>query len=101
MYLKNAPNSAGAYPPPQSLRAGGLLIFPDEFLEEFIEYNGFVTLEIEGNTVTSIAPNTEAWETWKAKQPEETPQTAPKSQSVTWEELDTAYNEGRDSAYDS
>lgn len=103
LYIRKTAGEAGAYPPPQSLKAKGLLFFPDEFLEEFISYNGFVSLEVEGEKVTAITPNLEAWEAWKAQQAEaeETSATYEDNKPVTWEELDTAYNEGRDSAYDS
>ena len=70
MYIRPTPNAGGAYPSPQSSAAHGLVQFPDAFLDTFLDYNGFVTLTIENNTVTAIEPNTEAWETWKADQPE-------------------------------
>ena len=70
MYIRPTPNAGGAYPSPQSSAARGLVQFPDTFLDTFLDYNGFVTLTIENNTVTAIKPNTEAWEAWKAEQPE-------------------------------
>ena len=70
MYIKPTPNKSGAYPNPQSSAAHGLVQFPDEFLDTFIAYNGFVTLTIAEDAVTAIEPNTEAWESWKAEQPE-------------------------------
>ena len=103
MYIRATASEAGAYPPPQSLKAKGLLYFPNELLEEFISYNGFVFLEVDGENVTAITPNNEAWEAWKAQLAEvaEISATAEDNKPVTWEELDKAYNEGRDSAYDS
>lgn len=103
MYIRATAGELGAYPPPQSLKARGLLFFPDELLEEFISYNGFVFLEVDGDKVTAITPNVEAWEAWKTQQTEaeENSATYGDNKPVTWEELDTAYNEGRDSAYDS
>ena len=70
MYIRPTPNAGGAYPSPQSSAAHGLVQFPDAFLDMFLAYNGFVTLTIEDNIVTAIEPNTEAWEAWKAEQPE-------------------------------
>ena len=101
LYINPTPFKEGAYSPPQSLKAKGLINFPDEFLEEFNNYNGFVSLTVEGDTVTAIEPNVEAWEEWKATLPEETETTQSVDNTpVTWAELDAAYNEGRDSAYD-
>lgn len=70
MYIRPTPNAGGAYPSPQSSAAHGLVQFPDAFLDTFLAYNGFVTLTIVDNAVTAIEPNTEAWEAWKAEQPE-------------------------------
>lgn len=70
MYIQPTPTDVGAYTSPQSSAARGLVQFPDAFLDTFLAYNGFVTLTIENNAVTEIEPNTEAWEAWKAEQPE-------------------------------
>lgn len=70
MYVQPTPNPSGAYPAPQLNRAPGLLYLPDAYLDTFLAYNGFVTLTIVDNVVTAIEPNTEAWESWKAEQPE-------------------------------
>ncbi|WP_409968737.1 tail fiber assembly protein [Bengtsoniella intestinalis] len=35
----------------------------------FYQYNGCVDLTVKDNTVTAIAPNVTAWNTWKATQP--------------------------------
>ena len=44
----------------------GWAIVPDSIdMTDFHIYNGFVTLTIEDNTVTSYTPNTEACEAWK------------------------------------
>lgn len=69
-YIQPTPNEIGAYSSPQSLKINGLLNFPDEFIDEFVSYNGFVVLSVEGDTVTGIEPNIEAWEKWKATQTE-------------------------------
>ena len=103
MYIRPTASDAGAYPPPQSLKVKGLLYFPDELLEEFIAYNGFVFLEVDGESVTAITPNTSAWEAWKAQlaEVEKNAVTYADKKPVTWEELDLAYNEGVNGAYDS
>lgn len=101
LYLNPKPFDDGAYSPPQSLKVNGLLEFPDELVKKFVSYNGFVSLTIEGNTVTAIEPNVEAWEAWKATRTEETELAQNEDNTpVTWAELDAAYNEGRDGAYE-
>lgn len=94
-------NEYGGYYPPQTTDAKGLVKFPDEFFEIFQEHNGFVVLTIDGDTVTAIEPNTEAWEKWKKTQPIDEP-TIPttENEAVTWDELDAAYSEGVNSAYE-
>lgn len=70
---------------------------------EFFAYNGFVTLFIENvdgaDIVTDYEPDVAAWETWKASLPE-----AEESESTGeknfWDELDEAYQEGVNTAYD-
>lgn len=71
MYITKEPNPGGAYPAPQSSPAPDLLELPDEFLELFLAYNGFVTLTSLDGKVTALAPNLEAWAAWKASLPEE------------------------------
>lgn len=71
--IRKEPNASGAYPAPQTWNSnkppvGYALISLD--MTEFYSYNGFVILAIEGDTVTGYTPNTEAWEKWKAEQPE-------------------------------
>jgi hypothetical protein len=101
MYISPIANEAGAYSNPQSKYADGLVFLPDELIEQYTEYNGFVILTIVENTVTSLEPNIDAWEAWKAAQPEETePKPSSNGGTVTWDELDKAYIEGRDSAYE-
>lgn len=73
MIIQKQPNPSGAYPAPQTWNSNvppsGYAII-DLDMTEFYSYNGFVILAIEGDTVTGYTPNTEAWEKWKAEQPE-------------------------------
>lgn len=98
-YILPKKNSLGAYHNPQSLKCKGMVELPDDLLSVFVEYAGFVELEIKGETVVGVTPDVEAFEAWKATQTEQTP-AEKESGVVTWDELDAAYNEGRDSAYD-
>ena len=68
-YLNSTPNPSGAYPAPQSNPFPGAIELTDEQAATLVEYNGFVTVTQDEETV-SIAPNTEAWEAWKAEQAE-------------------------------
>lgn len=74
-YVKSTPNSSGAYPGPHSMPFTDWLALTDEQVTMLIQYNGFVIItnepdeDIEGSSVT-VTPNLEAWEKWKASQPE-------------------------------
>lgn len=89
MIIQKQPNPSGAYPAPQTWNSNvppsGYAIIPDSVdMTTFYEYNGFVTLTIEGDTVTAYTPNVEAWEEWKASLP------APEEPVPTFEEDATA-----------
>lgn len=72
MYINKNPNPSGAYSAPQSNKFPDSVALTDEQLTEFLKYNGFVNLTIEGETVTAITPNLTAWEEWKDSLPPET-----------------------------
>ena len=99
LYLNPKPNETGGFYPLQTTNAIGLVNFPDEFFDTFQEYNGFVKLTIDGDTVTAVEPNIEVWEAWKATLPTDEP-TEPTSDMAIWDELDKAYTEGVNSAYE-
>lgn len=69
-YINKNPNESGAYLTPQSNKFTDSLALSDELLIKFLKYNGFVNLTIDGETVTNIEPNLEAWEKWKASLPD-------------------------------
>lgn len=87
MIIQKQPNPSGAYPAPQTWHSNkppvGYAII-DLDMTDFYAYNGFVTLTIEGDTVTAYEPNVEAWEEWKASLP------APEEPVPTFEEDATA-----------
>lgn len=74
-YVRSTPNASGAYPAPRSTPFPGCLSLTDGQAETLVQYNGFVTItqepdpEIETSTVT-VTPDLEAWEAWKAAQPD-------------------------------
>ena len=104
MYIRAVQNGSGAYPAPQSTPAEGLLYFPDDLLAKFIEYSGFVTLTIEGEAVKSIKKNTKAYNAWQAflaeQETQEEEKPAEDETATVWDELDKAYTEGVNGAYD-
>lgn len=74
--IKREPFANGGYPPIQSWSGvtppEGYASVPDTLdTAAYFAHNGFVTLTVEGNTVTAMAPNTTAWEAWKASLPPE------------------------------
>lgn len=66
IYIDPTPNASGAYPNPKNQPFPGCITLTDEQAETFFQYNGFVTIAEDG----TVTPNTEAWETWKAAQPD-------------------------------
>lgn len=54
----------------QSNPAPGLILLTNEQEATYIQYNGFVILSKGEDGETVVTPNTEAWETWKAAQPD-------------------------------
>ena len=77
-YLNPNPNPSGSYPAPQSNPFKGAIPLTDEQAQMVVDYNGFVTVTSheeeyeEGffRTVYEMTPDTEAWEEWKASQPD-------------------------------
>lgn len=75
-------------------------VWPDELSTEvYYEYSGFVFLtfeNIEGvDVVTSCIPNVEAWEAWKATEPDPEPDPIePETETVTWDIMAEAITEG-------
>ena len=75
MYIISAtPSAAGQYPAIQRTTHAappeGFLWWPDSLEQQtFLQYEGFVILDIQRNTVASYQPNEAAYEAWKASQP--------------------------------
>ena len=91
-YMRADPNPSGAYPPPQSSAFPGCVSIPDELAEELTAHNGFVTPVIEDGAVISLTVNTEAWEAWKAAQPESDTET--EEDGDVWADMASAIQEG-------
>lgn len=72
------PNGSGAYPPMQSWRgplpAGYAAVADTLDTAVFYEYMGFVTLTLDGDTVTGMQGNRAALDAYKASLPEPEPE---------------------------
>lgn len=71
IYVDKAPNPSGAYPNPKNQPFPECIALTDEQAKVFFDYNGFVTITQDGETVT-VEPNIEAWKAWRASLPEPT-----------------------------
>lgn len=72
IYINKNPNPSGAYPNAKNQPFPDCIALNEEQAAVFLEYNGFVIVTTEGDTVT-VEPNTEAWEAWKTSLPEVDP----------------------------
>lgn len=104
MYLNPIKSIDGAYPPLQSVRAAGLLRFPEEFVPVFYptdkRFAGFVNITDDGETVLTCEWNEEAYLAYAEAHPEQEKPEQPEEETSVWDELDAAYQEGVNSAYD-
>ena len=95
-YIRDTPNPSGAYPAPQSNPFPGAIPLEDEQAATVLQYNGFVTITSHEETVVddftrtvyTVEPNLEAWEAWKAAQPD--PLDALKASSIAKSKTDLA-----------
>lgn len=92
IYIDPAPNSNGAYPNPKNRPFPWCIALSDEQAKIFFQYNGFVTVtqtpNENGGLDVAVEPNTEAWEEWKAGQPD--PLEDAKEQRIAQSKLDLA-----------
>lgn len=65
IYIDNKPNPSGAYPNPTNEPFPGCIALTDEQAEIFFAYNGFVSVQIDGESVI-VSPDVTAWKAWKA-----------------------------------
>ena len=78
IYIDSKPNPSGAYPNPKNQPFPDCIPLTDEQAEVFFEYSGFVIVQ-DGE----VTPNAEAWEEWKASQPESTePEPEPTTEDI-------------------
>lgn len=70
-YISSTLNETGNHGNPMGQPFTECIKLPDDLLSGYLAYNGFVNLTIDGDTVTAVEPNTEAWDAWKATLPPE------------------------------
>ena len=103
-YLPTTPNASGAYPGPRSNPEPDAWPLTDEQAQMVVDYGGFVVVSRGDDGVVTVTPDETAWEAWKAEQAAKEPSPPPtesESDTSVWEQLDAAYREGVESAYDS
>lgn len=71
-YINSTSNETGNHGNPMRQLFPNCIKLPDELLPSYIDANGFVNLTLNGDTVTAVEKNVEAWEAWKASLPPET-----------------------------
>lgn len=69
-YISSTPNSTGNYGNPMGQLFPNSLALPDDLLAPYIEARGFVTLILDGNTVTAVETNQEALDAYLEEYPD-------------------------------
>lgn len=69
-YIQRKPNEFENYGNPMGNPFDGCLTLPDDLLTSYIEARGFVTLTLDGNTVTDVQTNQEALDAYLAEYPD-------------------------------
>lgn len=68
-YINKTASENGCYGNPAGQAFDGCLALPDELLPAYLQANGFVTITMQDDTVTSVEKNEAAWDAWNAAQP--------------------------------
>lgn len=85
-YIAGKNHAYGTNPNPQLLPFPGCIALNDEQTEMLLQYNGFI--KIISEDPVEIEPDVEAWEAWKAEQPD--PLDAIKEQRIAQSKTDLA-----------
>lgn len=67
-YINKTASENGYYGNPAGQAFDGCLALPDELLPAYLQANGFVTITMQDDTVTSVEKNEAAWDAWNAAQ---------------------------------
>ena len=89
MYIQKEPMPNGNFGCPFNNEFNDSILLPDELLEDYLSFNGFVYLTIEDGVITKVEGNVEAWEAWKATLlPEADPLVQAKSERIAQSKTD-------------
>lgn len=91
-YINSTQNSTGNHGNPMGQPFPSCLTLPDDLLTPYIEARGFVTLTLDGNTVTAVETNQEALDAYLAEFPDVEPEAA--EEPVSWSSMAAAIREG-------
>ena len=78
-YINRTPNENGNYGNPQSR---GEVALPDELLSSYIDTMGFAVLTLDGDTVTAVERNEEAYSAYMANHPPYEPTSSEKRRTA-------------------
>lgn len=73
-YINSTPNESGNHGNPMGQPFPGCLTLPDDLLAPYIEARGFVTLTMDGTTVTAVETHQEALEAYLKEYPDVEPE---------------------------
>lgn len=76
-YINPTPNITGNHGNPMGQPFPGSVALQDDLLDPYIEARGFVTLTLEGNTVTAVEANQTALDDYLAANPDTDPVAMP------------------------
>ena len=92
-YIKKIANEDGSRGNPQSNCPEGFIALPDNLLGIYLDYEGFVNLEIneEENVIVSLTKNQEAYDAFIASQPPPIPYQPTKEDDIQTMLIDQEY----------
>lgn len=73
-YLSNNPTKNSNYGNPMVQPFQDCIALPDELLQSYLDARGFVTLTLDGNTVTAVETNQTALDAYLAGHPDTEPE---------------------------
>lgn len=90
LYINSQQNPFGNHGNPMGQLFDGCLTLPDDLLIPYIEARGFVTLTLDGNTVTDVQTNQEALDAYLSVNPDPDVLGEAKDQRITRSKTDLA-----------
>lgn len=81
-YINDNKTSIGNYGNPMSNPFPGCVNLPDNLLTSYIEARGFVTISLDGNTVTAVEINQEALDAYLNEYPDKPVESVPTDHEI-------------------